>query len=77
MPMPKEQIEAAIEDRLTVRWKKRCQEESAAPVCVVAIKQLPGKDFGVPVICTMDDMPNEQLAALLRGVAHQLEKRKC
>jgi hypothetical protein len=76
MSMHKEQIEAAIEDRLTVRWKKRCLDEMAAPVCVIAIKQLPGKDFGRTVVCTLEDMKDEELATLMAGVAHELMRRK-
>jgi len=72
MPMPKDQIEAAIDDRLVKRWRERCQHESAAPVCVIAIKQLPGRDFGQPVVCTCEDMPDEQLAGLLAGVSRLL-----
>lgn len=76
MAMPKEAIEAAIKDRLEIRWKKRCLDEMAAPVCVIGIKQLAGPDFGVPVVCTLDDMPTKELADLLFGISRQLRTQR-
>jgi hypothetical protein len=72
--MRKEQIEAAIRERLEQRWKQRCIQELAAPVCVIAIKQMPGPNFGVPVVCTMEDMPNHDLAELLFGLYMELRE---
>lgn len=70
--MNKGQIEFAIRDRLTFRWKRRCQDEDAAPIFLIAIKQLPGPDFGTPVVVTVEGMPNEELAVLLMGIAKKL-----
>lgn len=72
MAMTKHSIRRAIEERLCFRWKNRCQSEDAAPVAVLAIKQLEGRDFGLPVLCTMEDMDKNMLADLLEGVAKQL-----
>lgn len=72
MAMPKEAIEAAIEERLCIRWKKRCLDSAAAPVCLIGIKQLAGPEFGVPVVCTLEDMPTKELADLLFGISRQL-----
>lgn len=74
--MTKNEIHAAIKERLEKRWARRCKEELAAPVCVVAIKQLPGDDFGTPVLCTTEDMPNDKLAVLLAGAAKLLLEDK-
>lgn len=74
MPMPKEKIVEAIVERMTVRWFKLLVDEGAAPIAVIAIKQLPGKDFGTPVMCSLQDMDNDQLADLLLGISRRLRR---
>lgn len=72
MPMPKEAIDAAIDERLTVLWRRRCKEESAAPVCLISIKQLDGPDYSQPVVSCCENMPDDQLADLLLGISRLL-----
>lgn len=72
MPMTKHSIRRAIEDRLCFRWRNRCQAEDAAPIAVVAVKQLAGPGFGTPVLCTTEDMDQNMLADMLEGIARQL-----
>jgi len=72
MPMPPDQIKAAIDDRLTVRWRKRLLEEMAAPIALIGIKQLAGRDFGRPVVVTLQELSNEELGALLIGAGMTL-----
>lgn len=75
MSLTPEEIAAAIEDRLVQRWKSRCLEEEAAPICLIAIKQnktRPG--YGTPVVITTEDLPAEQLAALLQGAGNIMQR---
>lgn len=72
MAMPIEKIRDAIYERLANKWLKLCLSEAAAPVCVLAVKQLAGPSFGKPMVCTLEDMPNEQLAALMHFAADQI-----
>jgi hypothetical protein len=74
MPMPKDQIAKAIEDRLCVRWKKQLLDENAAPVLVVGIKQLAGPSFGTPVVVTLEGMGDADLAVMLAGVVAELRR---
>jgi hypothetical protein len=76
MSMSREDIERAIEERLVQRWRQRCLDEMAAPVAVIALKQLDGPGFGVPVLCMLEDMDNEQLADLLLRLGHILRATK-
>lgn len=76
MPMTKEQIAFAIQDRLADRWRRRMTEEDAAPVCVIGIKQLAGPGYATPVLCCTEDMPNDQLADLLLGVSRMLRRQR-
>jgi hypothetical protein len=70
--MTSDEIRAAIDDRLKLRWHKRLLDENAAPVCCIGIKQLQGPDWGVPVLCTLEEMPIDQLADLLLGISRFL-----
>ena len=72
MAMPIDRIIAAIDERLKDYWYKHCVEEAAAPVCVIAIKQLAGPAFGRSVVCMLEDMTNEDLAELRDRVAAEL-----
>jgi len=72
--MSKRDITEAIDDRLEKRWRKRCHDESAVPICVVAIKQLAGHGAGTPMLCTLEDMDNALLADFLEGLARQLRQ---
>jgi hypothetical protein len=72
--MPKEQIELAIEDRLCRRWKERCLEENAAPVFILAIKQLAGPGYGRPVLVTTEDISDKMLADFLRGAWRAVQR---
>lgn len=74
MPMPRHQILESIEDRLCRRWKLKMQQENAAPIVAIGIKQLSTADFGTPVLCTLEDMNNHELAAFLMAIAEVLLK---
>lgn len=71
--MTREEILAAIIDRFGKRWSRRCEQEGAAPVAVIAIKQVPGPDFGSPVVCTLETMQSFELGALLIGIGRALQ----
>lgn len=66
--VPTEQI---TEDRLG-RWTKRLSDAHATPVVLVALGHDHNK--GLPVVCTTEDIGNQELSALLRYAASALDE---
>jgi hypothetical protein len=62
--------EAITEERLA-RWKKRLAESHATPVALIGI----GHDHvsRQRVLCTVEDIPLDQLRELLLGIARDLD----
>lgn len=64
--VPTEQI---TDERLD-RWKKRLSESHSTPILLMGV----GHDhvFGRPVLCTTEDITNEQLCVFLRAAIDAL-----
>jgi hypothetical protein len=71
--MTKQQVAEAVEDRLVKRWKKRCLDAGAAPICLVAVTQT-GINAGQPMVCLLEDLDTNIVADFLTAIAVELRK---
>jgi hypothetical protein len=60
------------EERLN-RWMDKLAAEDATPLILVAVGH--NRNSGKLVVCTVEDVPDDQLALYLRGAAKELDRR--